>query len=165
MDQFFGKYRGVVTDNNDPEALGRIRATVSDIFGDNPCGWALPCAPFGGDQAGFFALPSVGAGVWIEFEHGDPDYPIWSGCWRGASTEAPQELQSAAYKKVILQTAGGHRIMLDDTPGSGGITFETSGGQTIKLSSNGIELDNGNGATVKLSGPTVKINDQALEVT
>src|SRR6185436_4797932 len=77
--QFFGKFRGVVTDNKDPKQIGRVRARVPDVMGDKESGWALPCFPFGGSGMGFIALPSVGAGVWIEFEHGDPDYPIWAG--------------------------------------------------------------------------------------
>src|SRR4029079_2968068 len=82
---FFGKYRGVVTDNNDPLMVGRIRARVPDVTGDADSGWAMPCAPFGGSSTGFFAVPAQGAGVWIEFEHGDPDYPIWAGCWWGTA--------------------------------------------------------------------------------
>ena len=81
---FYGKYRGVVTDVKDPLMLGRIKANVPDVMGDQESGWAMPCMPFGGSSMGFYALPGVGAGVWIEFEQGDPDYPIWSGCWWGA---------------------------------------------------------------------------------
>ncbi|MGA9365518.1 MAG: phage baseplate assembly protein V [Bacteroidota bacterium] len=158
---FCGKYQGVVTDNQDPMHLGRIKAKVPDVYGDDESGWALPCAPF----SGFCALPKVNAGVWIEFIGGDPDYPVWSGCWWGSPADMPSVLLPAPDKKVVLETEGGSRITFDDTPGSGGITMETSGGQKIKLTATGIEIDNGNGATIKLSGPSVKINDQALEVT
>ena len=82
---FYGKYRGVVTDNMDPLMTGRIRARVADVLGDGESGWAMPAAPFGGNGMGFFALPDVGAGVWIEFEHGDPDFPIWTGVWWGSA--------------------------------------------------------------------------------
>jgi uncharacterized protein involved in type VI secretion and phage assembly len=162
--QFYGKYRGVVTDNQDPMMTGRIRAKVADVLGDQESGWAMPCAPFGGSQTGFFALPKVQAGVWIEFEGGNPDYPIWSGCWWGSQAEMPTVLMPSPDKKVVLQTEGGNRITFDDSPGSGGITLETSGGQKIKMTASGIEIDNGNGATIKLSGPSVNINSGALEV-
>jgi uncharacterized protein involved in type VI secretion and phage assembly len=162
---FFGKYRGVVTDNRDPLQTGRIRARVPDVLGDDESGWAMPCLPFTGDGMGFFALPKLGAGVWIEFESGDPDYPIWVGGWYGSASEVPAAVLSPPYKKVLLRTEGGQSITLDDTPGSGGILLETSSGQKIKLTATSIEIDNGRGATVKLAGPTAKINDQALEVT
>lgn len=159
--QFFGKYRGVVTDNQDPSMLGRIRAKVQDILGDNDSGWALPCVPYAGSSVGLFLIPPVKASVWIEFEHGNPDYPIWSGCF-WAQGEVP--VSPAVPEKKMLKTDIG-TITLDDTPGAGGITIETSAGMKIVITTSGIEIDNGQGGTVKLSGPKVSINDTALEVT
>ena len=163
-DQFFGKYRGAVTDIQDPLMLGRVRAKVPDVMGDQESGWATPCLPFAGSGMGFFALPKVGAGVWIEFEHGDPDYPIWSGCWIGSAAEAPPDLLAPPYKKVILKTEGGHSIILDDTPGIGGITLQTSGGQKIVMNATSIEITDGQGGTIKMTGPQVSVNDGAFEV-
>lgn len=162
---FFGKYRGVVTDNADPEMRGRIQARVTDATGDRDGGWALPCAPFGGDQVGFFAVPKVGAGVWIEYEQGDPDRPVWSGCWWGSAAEMPPSLPAPPpSRKVMLRTEAGHSIVIDDTPGSGGITLETASGQKIALTAAGVEIDDGMGAKISLQGPKVSVNDGALEV-
>ena len=164
--RFYGKYRGVVTDNLDPLMLGRVRARVPDVMGDEESGWALPCAPFGGNGMGFFAVPISGAGVWIEFEHGDPEYPIWSGCWWGGLPEIPPTLLAPPppSRKVMLRTEGGHTILIDDTPGIGGLTFQTSTGQKIVLSALGIEIDNGMGGSIKLTGPQVSVNNGALDV-
>jgi uncharacterized protein involved in type VI secretion and phage assembly len=162
---FHGKFRGLVSDVNDPLMIGRIRAYVPDVLGDEESGWALPCAPFGGAQSGFFALPAPGAGVWMEFEHGDPDYPVWTGAWFGSANDVPPTLLSPPYQKVLIQTQGGHLVVLDDTPGIGGITLQTATGQKVSLTSAGIEIDNGQGALVKLVGPMVQVNNGALEVT
>jgi uncharacterized protein involved in type VI secretion and phage assembly len=166
-DRFFGKYRGVVTDNNDPLMIGRVRARVPDVMGAEESGWALPCAPFGGSGMGFFAVPTSGAGVWIEFEHGDPEYPIWSGCWWGSVAEVPPSLlvPPPPSGKVLIRTDGGHSVLIDDTPGFGGITLQTSGGQKIVLNALGIEIDNGMGASIKLTGPQTSINNGALDIT
>jgi uncharacterized protein involved in type VI secretion and phage assembly len=161
---FYGKYRGVVTDNKDPLMTGRVKARVPDVMGDRETGWAMPCAPFGGSGVGFFALPTVGAGVWIEFEHGDPDYPVWSGCWFGSAADMPPILLAPPYKKTLIKTEGGNSVLLDDTPGIGGITLETSGGQKIVMNATGVEITNGQGASIKLTGPQVSINGGALEV-
>lgn len=161
---FYGKYRGTVSDNQDPLMIGRIKARVPDVMGDQESGWAMPCAPFGGSRMGFFAIPSTGAGVWIEFEHGDPDYPIWSGCWWGSVAEVPPLLLVPPYKKLMIKTEGGNSILLDDTPGIGGITLETSAGQKIVLSSVGLEINNGMGGVIKMTGPQVSVNNGALEV-
>lgn len=163
---FYGKYRGTVTDNMDPLMMGRIKARVPDVMGNQESGWAMPCAPFGGSGLGFFALPDEGAGVWIEFEHGDPDYPIWSGCWWGSMAEMPSKVivPPPASNKVMIMTKGGNSILIDDTPGIGGITLETSTGQKIVLSVTGVEITNGQGASIKMMGPRVTINEGALEV-
>jgi uncharacterized protein involved in type VI secretion and phage assembly len=163
---FFGKYRGVVTDNLDPLMIGRVRARVPDVMGERDSGWALPCAPFGGDQVGFFAVPKVGAGVWMEFEHGDPDHPIWAGCWWGSAAEIPSTLLAPPppSKKVMLRTEAGHSILIDDTPGVGGITLQTATGQKIALTATGVEIDDGMGAKITLKGPQVSVNNGALEV-
>jgi uncharacterized protein involved in type VI secretion and phage assembly len=161
--RFYGKYRGVVSVNHDDLSLGRIKAHVPDVYGDDESGWAMPCAPFGGKTLGFFALPAVGAGVWIEFEHGDPDRPIWSGCWWTNAAELPAELSKTPEQKVLIKTHGGHMVLIDDGT-NGGITLQTAGGQKIVLSPEGIEITNGQ-AVLRLTGKKVSINDDAFEVT
>lgn len=168
-ERFLGKYRGVVTDNDDPEMIGRIRATVADVTGRDECGWADPCTPFGGPGSGLFALPEVGAGVWIEYENGDPELPIWTGCWRGSPQEVPTSLlvPSSQPGKVMLLSQGGHSILLDDTPGSGGITLKTAAGAKIAITGTGIEIASGGSpgaASIKLVANAVSVNGGALEV-
>ena len=165
---FFGKFRGVVAKNDDPLYRGRVRAYVPDVYGDLVSGWAEPCLPFTGDQMGFFAVPAVGAAVWMEFECGDPEFPIWTGGrWEDQNDmpPLPQGAQTAPDSAVLICTKGGHNILLDDTQGSGGITLQTSSGQKIVISDQGIEIDNGHGATIKLSNNKISLNDNALEVT
>lgn len=164
--RFWGKFRGVVTSNEDPLMMGRIRARVPDVFGDRESGWALPCAPFGGKGHGLFAVPGAGAGVWIEFEHGDPEYPVWTGVWWGSLAEMPPTLLAPPppWKKVMVRTEGGHSVLLDDTPGVGGITLETAGGQKVVMNQMMIEIDNGMGAKITLQGPQVKIEGAVVEV-
>ena len=90
--KYFGKYRGLVTDNRDPEQMGRIRAKVPDVLGEAETSWAMPCVtlPLSDDVGS--ALPAIGANVWIEFEQGEPDYPIWSGSYFTGAAETPRSL-------------------------------------------------------------------------
>jgi uncharacterized protein involved in type VI secretion and phage assembly len=82
--RFFGKYRGTVVNNVDVMQMGRIQALVPDVSGVMLTSWCMPCIPVAGIQTGVFTVPPIGAGVWVEFEQGDPDYPIWTGCfWEG----------------------------------------------------------------------------------
>ena len=160
-DKFYGKYRGVVTDNSDPKSLGRVRAKVQDVLGENESVWATPCVPYAGKGVGLFLIPPTGASVWFEFEQGDPDHPIWSGCF-WAEKEPPATAAGAEVKVLKTDAA---TITINDKAGAEAVTIETTNGQKIKLTATDIEIDNGKGATIKLSGSTVKINDQALEVT
>lgn len=158
---FLGKFRGVVSDNRDPSMLGRIRAKVQDVFGDNESGWALPALPYAGNGVGLFLIPPTDAWVWIEFEHGDPEYPIWTGCF-WAQGEVPAS-PGVAEMKVLKTDAA--TITLNDMPGAGGITVETTTGMKISLTATGMEITNGQGGSIKLTGPQVSINSGALEVT
>jgi uncharacterized protein involved in type VI secretion and phage assembly len=163
--RFYGKYRGIVTDIEDPLFLGRIKAKVPDVLGEDESGWALPCAPAGGSGMGFFALPVKDALVWIEFEQGDPDFPVWTGCFWGSASDVPSDLLTPEpYKKVMLVTAGGVSLTLDDTPGSGGIVLQTANGQKLSMTSTGITIDNGQGAKITMETSKVSINDGGLEV-
>lgn len=81
MQEYFGKYRGIVTNVNDPKNMGRIKAQVPAVTGDSETVWCLPCLPYAGNGYGLKFLPSVGDCVWIEFERGKVNYPIWTGCW------------------------------------------------------------------------------------
>ncbi|MFB8789828.1 MAG: phage baseplate assembly protein V [Potamolinea sp.] len=157
---FYGKYRGIVSDNRDPLMLGRIRAKVPDVFGDLESGWALPSVPYAGNGVGLFLIPPSNAWVWIEFEHGDPDYPIWTGCF-WAQGELPATPAVAEMKVLKTDTA---TITLNDLPGAGGVTIETKTGMKIVMNLSGIEVNNGQGATVKMTLNQVSINNGALEV-
>jgi uncharacterized protein involved in type VI secretion and phage assembly len=160
MTQFLGKYRGTVEANVDPRKMGRLQVSVPAVLGDSQLSWAMPCVPYAGPGVGFFAMPPVGANVWVEFEDGDQDYPIWSGCfWDEEDVPADP---AVAEMKVLKTDVG--TITIDDTTGAGSITIETNTGLKIVMDTSGIEINNGQGGKIALSGPQVSVNEGALEV-
>jgi hypothetical protein len=164
---YFGKYQGVVTNHIDPMMQGRIQVTVPDVT-IPPSTWAMPCFPVAGIQAGAWMIPIVGTGVWVEFEQGDPNRPIWSGCWYGSTAEPPAvvKLSPPPTPPIVFQTQGQTTLMLSDVPGpTGGILLKTLSGAMISISDTGIIISNGKGASITLTGPTVAINLTALTVT
>jgi uncharacterized protein involved in type VI secretion and phage assembly len=165
--KYFGKYRGMVLNNVDPMQMGRLMVQVPDISGLIPSTWAMPCFPVTGKQMGTWWLPQIGAGVWVEFEQGDPDYPIWSGCWFGSAAEVPALALAAppAIPNFVIQTQGQNTIMLSDLPGpTGGILLKTTAGAFISISTVGITISNGQGAMITMTGPAVNINAGALTI-
>lgn len=165
--KFYGKYRGLVLDNLDPMQIGRLQVQVPDVAGVLPSTWALPCMPFAGLASGFYAVPPPGAMVWVEFEQGDPDYPVWTGCFWGEAAEVPDLALAGTpgLQQIVVQTPEGNALVISDTPGPSGGILLMVGDALISVSDAGITISNGQGATIELTGPSVTINEGALEVT
>lgn len=166
--KLYGKYRGVVLDNIDPLRQGRILVDVPDVSGLAAGAWAVACVPIAGPQCGVYVAPEVGAGVWVEFERGDPDYPIWTGCWWASGAEVPASVATAPPDSppIVLQTLGQQTLMLSDAAGSaGGILLQTASGAMISINETGVTIANGKGAIITLTGPTVDVNFGAWTVT
>jgi uncharacterized protein involved in type VI secretion and phage assembly len=165
--KFYGKYRGMVLNNVDPLQTGRLQVQVPDVAGLVPTTWAMPCAPIAGIQNGMFALPVIGSGVWVEFEQGDPEFPIWVGCFWGSAAEVPALalLTPPVTPAITLQTPLQNGITISDMPGpTGGIMIKTATGASLIVNDTGIYIQNGKGAMLNMVGPSVDINSGALTV-
>jgi len=177
MKEFFGKYRGKVQGNKDTMQLGRIQVSVPSVLGTGQYSWAMPSVPYAGPQVGFFFIPPVGANVWVEFEGGNKDYPIWSGCFWDKG-DVPANPATADMKVIRTDTA---TITINDQQGSSTFSIETTSGLKIAITSSDIKIDNGQGSKIAITssdiqiddgqggkiavaGPKVTINDGALEV-
>jgi hypothetical protein len=170
--RYYGKYRGTVLVNVDPLQIGRIIAQVPDVLGELPSSWAMPCVPAAGIQSGAFIVPPIGSQVWMEFEQGDPDHPIWTGGFWGLAAEVPAlaiaEPAVPPGQNIVLQTTGQNSLILSDavpTPTTGGIILKGTSGAMIVINETRIYLSNGRGATITLIGPTVAINNTGLTIT
>ncbi len=170
--KFYGKYRGTVINNIDPEQRGRIQAIVPAVSNVAPTSWAMPCVPMAGKEQGVFMIPQIGSGVWIEFEGGDPDKPIWVGGFWGIAAEVPKLAlvppPIPPGQNVVVQTTLQNTLLLSDsapTPVSGGIILKSPTGATIVVNDSGIYIQNGKGASIDMVGPVVTINKGALVVT
>ena len=150
----FGKYRGTVIDT-DPATM-RVKASVPSVLGDTGSSWATACVPYAGPQVGFFMLPEIGSGVWIEFEAGDVSFPVWTGCYWNDG-EIPSS--AAATLKTIITTAG--TLSFDNSAAS--VTLQDSAQHTVVINSSGITATGGSGV-VAAGASGVSINNGALEV-
>ena len=169
--KYYGKYRGTVVNNIDPEQRGRIQAIIPDVLGLIPSSWAMPCVPIAGKQEGIFVVPQIGAGVWMEFEQGESDYPIWVGGFWGIAAEVPALALAPPPippgQNIVLQTTLQNSIILSDaapTPLTGGIVLKSATGAAIVVNDSGIYIQNGKGASLVMVGPSVTINNGALVI-
>ncbi len=178
--RFYGKYRGLVVDNQDPAQLGRLKLRVPSVLGgDIVTGWAMPCVPSGGaaDQ-GFLFIPEVGAGVWVEFEEGDLEFPIWVGTfWSKPNGDSelpkPNQADGAEESNVqdpptrkIIKTLKGHTIQFEDKDGAEMITIvEATNSHVIVMNKDGIKIvDGANNNTVVMNTEGIKLTDATENV-
>jgi uncharacterized protein involved in type VI secretion and phage assembly len=164
--RFYGKYRATVTNNVDPMLLGRIQVMAPDVASLVPSSWAMPCVPIGGTQMGVFVVPPLGSSVWVEFEQGDPDYPIWvGGFWGTGDVPALALAGVPGNPNIVLQSRLQNAIIISDLPGpTGGIMLKSTTGASIIVNDTGIYIQNGKGASIVMVGPSVNINTGALTV-
>jgi uncharacterized protein involved in type VI secretion and phage assembly len=166
--KYYGIYRGTVVSNIDPEQMGRITAIVPDVSGVVPTTWATPAVPIAGKQMGAFMMPQVGSGVWVQFEGGDPDRPVWTGGWWGGTEELPALALAGVPGNpgYVIQTTLQNTLAISDLPGpTGGIMLKSTTGASIIVNDTGIYIQNGKGASIVMTGPTVTINTGALVIT
>ncbi|MCI0698644.1 phage baseplate assembly protein V [candidate division KSB1 bacterium] len=166
--RFWGKYRATVVNNIDPQQMGRIQVQAPDVLGSTPSSWAMPAVPIAGRQMGAYVVPPIGAGVWVEFEQGDKDYPIWSGCWWGSAAEVPALALAAppTMQNIVFQTTGQNTLLISDVPGpTGGFLLKHKSGAFISINDTGITISNGKGASIVMTGPNVSVNNGALDIT
>jgi hypothetical protein len=179
--KYYGIYRGTVLSNIDPLLQGRITVVVPDVGSVTPSTFVNPCVSMAGKQQGTFMVPEIGASVWIQFEAGDPDKPVWmGGSWPDpamvpVAALAPVEPPGQA---IVFQTTLQQLFMISDAPpvpmlapvpapappGTGGIVLRSPTGAMIVVNDAGIFINNGKGATVELVANTVMINKIALVV-
>jgi uncharacterized protein involved in type VI secretion and phage assembly len=165
--KFYGKYRATVLNNLDPLQEGRIQVIVPDVSTIAPSSWAVPCVPLAGIQSGFYAVPVIGSAVWVEFEQGDPDYPIWVGGFWGSAAEVPALARTVppVIPSVTVQTPLGNGLIVSDLPGpTGGIMLKSTTGSAIIVNDTGVYIRNSTGASIVLAGPSVTVNNGALVV-
>lgn len=167
---YFGKYRGTVTDNEDPTKRGRIKVSVPSVLKGLEL-WAMPCVPYAGPNVGFYCIPAVGTGVWIEYEAGDPSYPVWTGCFWGDNElpdpDGPSIKIWKTEKLTVRIDDEGDELVISTTSGSK-ITFSSevkteSGGATHTVGSSGVSSEKGAGK-VEVTAAAVKVNNGAFEV-
>jgi uncharacterized protein involved in type VI secretion and phage assembly len=167
---YYGKFRGTVINNLDPDMRGRLLLSVPDVLDLIPSSWAEPCVPLAGPTGppmGVYMVPPIGAGVWVEFEHGSADRPIWVGCRWGLASDVPPLSKAGlpVSPNIVMQTVGQNTFVISDLPGpTGGIMLKSASGASLIVNDTGIYIQNGKGATITLVGPTITINNGALTI-
>jgi uncharacterized protein involved in type VI secretion and phage assembly len=163
QDKYYGKYRGFVASNNDPDQLGRLRLRIPSVLGTEVTDWALPCLPFGGTTGlGWFMIPEQDAQVWVEFEEGELRRPIWVGTFWQKRGDTPTAAKKTPPTTRLLQTPAGHILQLDDEHSKEQIRLHHAGGAELLIDENGtitITDQAGNAITLDADQKQISIAD------
>jgi hypothetical protein len=144
--KFYGKHSGTVVDNADPAQRGGVCVTVPSVLGSAAPVWARPCFPYG-----HFFVPDVGTQVWVEFEGGHVDYPIWVGMWWPVDKTPPESRHTPPTHRVV-QTPSGHTIELSDEDGEETVIVRHKQNSFLALQPDGsVVVSNKNGANLFLN--------------
>ena len=157
--KYWGKYRALVEDRNDPEQIGRLKVRVPSLLGSAVTGWASPVVPYAGGDLGMFFIPQVGDLVWVEFAEGELEHPLWTGCgWTkpGGKTEVPAEAQQSYPDQQVIKTKSGNMIIFSDVSGSEQITIRAKSGCEIVIDS---EIH------IKADGKAIKVDCEKMTIT
>ncbi len=155
----FGKYRGFVSDNKDPEKRGRLRLLIHSVLGEQESDWALPCLPYGGfNQQGMFFVPDEDAQVWVEFEEGDISRPIWVGTFWQQQSDVPEDAVKEVPTTRLFQTKSGHILQFDDEDGKEQFRLHHPKDAEMVIDKNGtIELTDTSGAILRMDAENSEI--------
>ena len=169
MTTFYGKYRGTVVNNVDPLTRGRVQVAVPAVLGGGCLSWAEACVPYAGDQVGLFAVPPIGANVWVEFMHGNPELPIWTGFWFGSLATIPKTPLTAVPGLPHMSVASlvDHALVVTDAPmlpylPKGGILMKSGTGSYIAVDVTGVRIF---GYSVQVNGTPDGVNPMTAALT
>ncbi|MEM6253788.1 MAG: VgrG-related protein [Cyanobacteria bacterium P01_D01_bin.156] len=159
---------GIVTDNEDPDELGRVKVKFPTLTEEHNSNWARVVSMGAGNSRGFDCLPEIDDEVLVAFEHGDIHRPyILGGVWNGA--DAPpnpvsKNVQDGKVRLRTIQTRTGHKIQFveEDQDTKAGVYIETTGGHKLSLNDSGqmMELTTSGGHKLCLNdkGKSIAMN-------
>jgi len=168
-----GVYIGIVTNNNDPEKLGRVKLNIPVLDDMVETNWARVATLSAGNKRGTQFIPEVGDEVLVSFLLGDLNQPVVIGSlWNHKKLPPKADMQPAPYMirsreghelmmidqknagQIVVKTSGGHQIVMNDKDKT--LEIKESGGQKITMKNNEIEISSGT-AKVKIQGGNVSI--------
>jgi uncharacterized protein involved in type VI secretion and phage assembly len=165
-DRTFGVVIGLVTNNNDPERMGRVKVRFPWLSDTEESNWARLAVPMAGHERGLFLPPEVGDEVLVAFEHGDVRFPYVLGSLWNGKDRPPPEAAAGKNNVRLLRSRSGHRIEVDDTPGAEKvIVWDRKGnGLVIDAANDSITLRCDRDLTLEAVKGKISIKGQQVEI-
>lgn len=162
----YGVVVGIVTNNQDPDHLGRVKVRFPWLSDDNESAWARIATPMAGNNRGLYVLPEVDDEVLVVFEQGDPRYPFILGALWNAKDAPPTTNGDGKNNLRLLQSRSGHQIRLNDEDGKETIEIIDKTGKNkvvLDTAKNAIAITSNKDITLSAPQGTIKLEAQSLE--
>jgi len=168
-DRIYGVVVGVVTNNQDPDGLGRVKVRFPWLSEEHESHWARMAAPMAGNDRGFYTLPEVDDEVLVAFEHGQVERPYVLGALWNGKDKLPANNDDGDNNVRVFKSRSGHVIRLDDTDGAEKIEILNGAGTeslVFDTAANTITLSADQDVAIESKNGKVKITGQkGVEIT
>jgi uncharacterized protein involved in type VI secretion and phage assembly len=167
--RIYGVVVGLVTNNQDPDKMGRVKVKFPWLSDSDESYWARLATPMAGKDRGIYFLPEVDDEVLVAFEHGDVRFPYVLGAlWNGQDQDKPPEQNSDGKNNIrMIKSRSGHIIRLNDEEGKETIEIIDKSGKNsiaIDTTNNAISITSDKDITLKAPKGTIKLDAQKLEI-
>lgn len=155
----------IVTDNQDPDQLGRVKVKFSWLPQDESI-WLRIAWPYAGKERGWYSLPEVDDEVLVAFEHGDPDMPVVIGSLYNQKDKPPEGSYNAENDVKMFMTRAGNLLKFVDTDGSEELTItQKDGKNTITLALSGPSISIESEGDISIKGKTIALESTSGDIT
>jgi uncharacterized protein involved in type VI secretion and phage assembly len=167
-DRFFGVMVGIVTNNQDPDGMGRVKVRFPWLSDQDESHWARVAAPMAGKERGLYVLPEVDDEVLVAFEHGMAEFPYVLGALWNGKDKPPESNSDGKNNMRTLKSRSGHIIRLDDTDGAEKIEIIDKSGKNslvVNTKENSITITADADITIKSSKGKLILSGKGVEIT
>lgn len=165
----YGVVVGVVSNNQDPDGMGRVKVSFPWLAKTGESNWARVASPMAGSDKGISFVPDVDDEVLVAFEHGDPRSPYVLGAlWNGVDKPPAEKSGDNDNNRRVIKSRSKHCIVLDDTPGSEKIEIIDKTGHNkiiIDSSANKLTLQVDGDIELKATKGKILLEAQSVEIT
>jgi uncharacterized protein involved in type VI secretion and phage assembly len=165
--QMPGVVIGIVTNNRDPDGMGRIKVRLPSLSDTDETNWARIAVPMAGKDRGFYFLPEVDDEVLVAFEHGNPRFPLILGALWNGQDSPPASNEDGRNDVRIIKSRSGHVIRLTDKEGAGKIEIIDSSGKSslvFDTAANLVEIVSGQDITLRAANGTIRLDARTIEI-
>jgi uncharacterized protein involved in type VI secretion and phage assembly len=165
--RFYGLSIGLVTNNQDPENLGRVKVRFPWLSDQNESYWARVVTPMAGNDRGLYCLPEVDDEVLVAFEHGVVEFPYVLGALWNGKDRPPETNADGQNNRRVFKSRSGHIIRLDDTQGEEKIEIIDKTAQNrfvINVQENSITIAAQSNITIQAEDGKLSLNAQTIEM-